>query len=441
MTTGSAKGEYRTGDLSVSAIESILAVTSDLLYVTDVDALLNKVAKTVSETFGLRCVSIGIADKETGEYVVRATHGYAPDIDGEIRNIRYSEERMTRDLRPEFKVGRNTYYVPGETCQIDNDEDMLFVVHPERIDRARRFPDEWHELDYIDFLMYRRDGTLLGYLEIDEPDDHKVPGDEKLRAIQIFSDLAAVAIQNAELYEQLECDQRKVELLLDLIGHDVNNYTQAVSGFIELAMQRRNVPEPSRTSLAKALDQVWNLNKLVNNVKLFAKVESANGADLRPMNLMEVVRDAFSAAESSYPSRMVSLAIEDDGAPKLCMMNDLAREVFVNIFSNAIKFDTKEEIAIEVGVDRVVKDQKEYWRVSVADHGPGIDDSLKEWVFERFTQGGKPGARGSSGLGLHIARKLVASYHGKIWVEDRVQGDRTQGSIFKVILPKASQSA
>lgn len=441
MTTDAERADHKMGDLKSAAIESILEVTSDILYVTDVDALLGKITKAVSETFGLRNVSIGIADGETGEFVVRASHGYPPEIDALIRQVRYTEERMLNDLRPEFKVGRNIYYVPGEFNDNMDEGDMLFVVHPERMDNPRRFPDEWHELDYIDFLMHRRDGRLLGYLEIDEPDDHKVPGNEKLRAIEIFSDLAAIAIQNAELYEQLDCDRHKIELLLDLIGHDVNNYAQAVSGFIELSMQRKSVPEPSRKSLSKALEQVWNLNKLVNNVKLFAKVESANGSDLRPVNLVDVVHDAFAAAEANFPSRSVTVTIEDDGTPKMCMMNNLAREIFVNLFSNAIKFDPHDEVAIEVGISPARTDTRDCWCVSVADNGPGIDDSLKEWIFERFTQAGKPGAKGSSGLGLHIARKLVTTYKGRIWVEDKVPGDRTKGSIFKVMLPKAPDAA
>ncbi len=439
MTTDTDGAERTTGDLKRAAIESILDVTSDLLYVTDVDALLSKIAKTVSETFGLRNVSIGIADRETGDCCLRATYGYSSEVDGMIRKVRYSEERMTRDLRPEFKIGKGTYYVPGESYQIESDEEMLFVVHPERIDRPRTHPDEWHELDYIDFLMYRKDGSLLGYLEIDEPEDHKIPGEGKLRAIEIFSDLAAIAIQNAELYDQLDSDRRKIELLLDLIGHDVNNYAQAVSGFIELGMQRKDVPEPARKSLTKALDQVWNLNKLVMNVKLFAKVEAANGSDLSSMDLLAVIRDAISAAESNYPSRAVRMAVQDDGTPKLCMMNSFAGEIFVNLISNAIKFDPHEEVDIEIRVDDASTEARSYWSVSVADHGSGIDDSLKEWIFERFTHGGKPGAKGSSGLGLHIARKLVSTYKGRIWVEDRVQGDRTKGSVFKVLLPKAPE--
>lgn len=419
-----------------STISSILEVTSEFLYAQNLDTLLQKIVKTVSETFGLRAASIGIRDRESGVFVVRACYGFSPQVEQRIRNVKYTMERMTKDLRPEFKIGRNIYYVPGEAYEIDNEDDMLFVLHPERIDQPRRFPNEWHELDYIDFLMYERDGSLLGFLEIDEPDDHKVPDDETLRAIEVFSDLAAIAIQNAELYQRLDEDRKKIELLVDLIAHDVNNYAQAVSGFIELAMARKGVPEPSRKSLTKALDQIWNLNKLIANVKLFAKVESAGGKDLRPTDVIGAIREAFASAASCYPTREIRLDLRHEGPTVLVMANDFLREVFLNLFTNALKFDTRESMEVEVTIQEFSSEGREMVCVSVADRGPGVPDELKGVIFDRFALHGQSLSQGT-GLGLHIAKTLVQHYKGKIWVEDRVKGDRSKGSIFKVLLPKA----
>jgi len=399
------------------------------------DALLQRIVKTVAETFGLSAVTIGIRNKETGLFEIRAVYGYEPPLDEHIKRVKYTAERMTRDLRPEFLIGKNTYYVPAENWELD-DEDMLFVRHPERTDNARRFPDEWHENDYIDFLMYEKNGDLMGFLEIDEPDNHKVPDDNILKAIEVFSDLASIAIQNAELYDNVKNDRMKIELLIDLIGHDVNNYAQAVSGFIELGMSRKGVPEPSRKNLAKALEQIWNLNKLVNNVKLYAKVESAGAQDLKPMDLVGVIKEGFGSAASYLPHRTVRMQFDDQDQAKCAMMNELAKQIFVNIFSNAIRFDEHEEVVVDVKIDEAFEEKRHLWIVSIADHGPGVEDGLKKDIFQRFTQG-PVFARGSSGLGLHIAKTLVDSYKGRIWVEDRVKGDRSEGSVFKVALPKA----
>lgn len=419
------------------ALESILEVTTHFLYVENLDQLLEKIVKTVSETFGVARCHIGIREEDTGLFAVRAAHGYEPAREAAIRKVKYTMARMMHDLRPELKVGKNVYYVPFEMSEFPDEEGMLWVDHPERLDRARSFPDEWHELDFIDFLMYKKDGSLLGYLEIDEPDNHKVPGNETLRAIEIFSDLAAIAIQNAELYSNSEKDRKEIGLLVDLIGHDVNNYVQAVSGFVELAMSRPKVPEPSRKSLAKALDQIWNLNRLVTDVKLYAKVESSGSKDFRPMDLVPVIQEAFKTVASSTPNRDVKLKMSDDKTARFCDINDLAKEAFINLFSNAVKFDEHDQVEIEVTIDHDSKDGRDMWCVSVADHGPGIDDGVKESIFNRFTESALS-TKGGSGLGLYITRTLVESYKGKVWVEDRVKGDRSKGSIFKMRLPKAT---
>lgn len=418
-------------------LESILEVTTHFLYVENLDQLLEKIVKTVSETFGVARCHIGIREDDSGLFAVRAAHGYEPSREAAIRKIKYTTERMQHDLKPELKVGKNIYYVPYESSEFPDEEGMLWIDHPERLENARRFPDEWHELDYIDFVMHKKNGSLLGYLEIDEPDNNKVPGDETLRAIEIFSDLAAIAIQNAELYSNSEKDRKAIGLLVDLIGHDINNYVQAVSGFVELAMSRPGVPEPTRKSLGKALDQIWNLKQLVTEVKVYAEVESTGGKDFKPMDLVPVIQEAFKTVASSTPNRDVKLRMSDDRTARYSDMNDLAKEIFINLFSNAVKFDEHEEVEIEVSVDEESKDGRDMWCVSVADHGPGIDDAVKESVFNRFTESALT-TRGGSGLGLYITRTLVESYKGKVWVEDRVKGDRSKGSIFKVRLPKAT---
>ncbi len=428
----------RPDELRNVAVASILEVTSEFMYVDDLDRLLKTIARTVSETFGLAKVHIGIVEEETGLFVVRAVHGFDPAVEEQIMRVKYTRDRMERDLKPERKIGRTAYYVPGEDWDPD-DEDMIFVTHPERIDRARTGPNEWHECDYIDFMLHSRDGKLIGYLEIDEPDNQRVPSEETLNAIEVFSDLASIAIQNSQVYGKLDDERRKTELLLDLISHDVNNYAQGVSGFIELVMHRPDIPPPARKSLAKAHDQALNLNKLVRNVKLYAKVESAGSDNIRPMDVIDAVKDAFSTVKSSCSNKQVTMNLKDDGATKLAAMNDLAKDVFLNIFSNAVKFDDHEEVLIDVGVAEVTEDKRSYWKVFVADHGPGIDDSLKSTIFERFKQGPAPST--GTGLGLHIAKALVENYKGRIWVEDRVQGDRSKGSVFNVLLPKSEGPA
>ena len=73
------------------------------------------------------------------------------------------------------------------------------------------------------------------------------------------------------------------------------------------------------------------------------------------------------------------------------------------------------------------------WITKVIDYGQGIEPEKKVELFNRFMAG----ARGT-GLGLSVAKTLTEVFRGIITVEDRVEGDHTQGTAFIVTLPVAS---
>jgi signal transduction histidine kinase len=118
------------------------------------------------------------------------------------------------------------------------------------------------------------------------------------------------------------------------------------------------------------------------------------------------------------------------------MGNELADEIFTNIFRNAVEYDPHDKIVVDVSIGEFTVEPRRYWCVSVADNGIGIPDSKKNIVFGRFKAGDeRPPA---TGLGLSIVRATVEAYHGMVWVEDRVPGDPSKGSVIRVALPMAS---
>lgn len=112
--------------------------------------------------------------------------------------------------------------------------------------------------------------------------------------------------------------------------------------------------------------------------------------------------------------------------------DELIHELFVNILTNAVKYDQNNPVEIDVSVERLESRRGRRLLVSIADHGRGVPDELKEEIFERFNRAPK---KKGSGLGLHLVRTLATRYNGRVWVEDRVKGDHSKGAVFKVELP------
>jgi len=118
-----------------------------------------------------------------------------------------------------------------------------------------------------------------------------------------------------------------------------------------------------------------------------------------------------------------------DAAPPVRGDADRLGQVFVNLLHNAVKFSpTGGEVTVSV------KDAEDGLIASVADHGIGIPDADQRRVFERFYKVDRARGRGGgTGLGLAIARHVVESHGGRIWLASQ----EGVGSIFSFSLPLA----
>jgi len=105
-------------------------------------------------------------------------------------------------------------------------------------------------------------------------------------------------------------------------------------------------------------------------------------------------------------------------------------QVLFNIIHNSAMYDERENVEIEINAEII---DSRLVRIEFADHGPGILDPLKEFIFKRS---GHPDAQVvGRGLGLTLADNIVRSLNGQIWVEDRVEGDPSKGAKFVCIFP------
>ncbi|MBA7712323.1 Phytochrome-like protein cph1 [subsurface metagenome] len=105
------------------------------------------------------------------------------------------------------------------------------------------------------------------------------------------------------------------------------------------------------------------------------------------------------------------------------------RQVFQNLLSNAIQHMDKEKGRINIGCI----EEEAFWKFSVTDNGPGIDQKYFKKIFKIFQTLSPPDETESTGVGLSIAKKIVRLNGGKIWVES----NPGEGSSFFFTLPKS----
>jgi signal transduction histidine kinase len=410
----------------------MLDVLSYMMSVENVDSVLLKIAETVADLFSIRTIVVGVLDESENIFRVRVTYGYDAERSKKIMKFTYSFDRLRMDLDEKYKIADNVYLIRPKPEEFVKGEEP-FYADLSKIRQPRTDPQVWHELDYIRFIFNNREGNLIGFLEINDSLTGLIPDSDSIEAMRIFSELAAVAVENATMYQrQLEINLRS-RFLSDIVAHDINNYNQAITSYLQLAISDCEGKERLSTYLERASTAAWGISEMIRRAYKLIKIEDEGAENLGPTELGELLRESVDEVMRDYPDRDVKIDLKLGNHRYFTMGNELAEDIFTNILSNAIDYDPHDKVVVEVSVGEFTVETRKYWCVSIADNGIGIPDSKKKVVFGMY-MGGERSSPGS-GLGLSIVRAIVQAYHGLVWVEDRVPGEPMKGSVFRVALP------
>ena len=263
--------------------------------------------------------------------------------------------------------------------------------------------------------------------------------------LQAVADQAAVAVENAQLYQELEerayqlhrtyeelqnLDRRRAEFVQD-VSHDLRAPLTFIKGYAELMLQGKQGPltEQQRKSLDIVLDKTKLLSRMAEDIILLQRPQL--GLDtLTPTSLPDLARVALQGAEAAAMAAHITLRVETpDDIPQVPADPRRLMQVFDNLLSNAIKYSPGGGT-----VTVSVEDVDDTVQVAVKDEGIGIPKEAQAHVFERFYQVDPSRSRrfGSIGLGLAIVKEVVEDHGGKVWLESEVG----RGSTFYFTVPK-----
>lgn len=432
----------RLGGQKTEQLSRILDMATGIMYVHDMDQMLDSILKTLARLLGIRRMVIGVKHSDEGVYRIEALYGFSAKAAEDVKKIPYPIHMVDGivDARPESrrdlysrwwdKVGRITYYFPAEGVKTLTKEEMAYYPEPELVRMPRTGKGRWHELDYMDTIVSDKMGNPIAYLELLKPRDDRVPDADTIEIIEIFASLAGIAIENARMLQDHIDSRQEAELYTDVLSHDIKNFNQAILGYLELLKSKMDTPDKV-SIIDKIAEQVMNTSWLASNVRTMSRVAFTD-VELVRTDLGGVLLDCIRSVSQYYPGRKIVVNHLIDRSTHFTMADELIRELFTNILTNAVKYDPHDPLEIDVTIEPVYEDDRRRWRVSIADRGMGVPHDAKPIIFDRFSKAPK---KKGSGMGLHIVKTLANRYGGKVWVEDRVQGDCSKGAVFKVELP------
>ncbi len=184
-----------------------------------------------------------------------------------------------------------------------------------------------------------------------------------------------------------------------------------------------SLDENGRDQLNLLLSRANRMHNLIDGVLQYSRVGRVKEEKVQ-VNLNELLAEVV---DSIAPPESISITVENE-LPAIECERTRITQVFQNLLSNAVKFMDKQEGQVRIGC----VEEDSFWKFSVADNGPGIEEKYFEKIFQMFQTLAPRDDVESTGVGLTVAKKIVELYGGKIWVESKVG----QGSTFLFTLPK-----
>ena len=220
----------------------------------------------------------------------------------------------------------------------------------------------------------------------------------------------------------------KNEFLIDLMTHDLKNIMAQTKGFIEIVQY--STIENHTFFLQKAKSSVDKATKLLNDISVLMKSQIAKEYVLEPTNLKNVLVSAKDFILNLYSDQNVQVLLEKIPDDFSVIADSLIEQIFINLFSNAVKHNDNEVKKIKVTCSK----KGNHCSISIADNARGIPENVREKIFKRYSEF-KTTGRGS-GLGLSIVNTLVRRYNAQISIKNRKSDNYSKGSVFTLKLPR-----
>jgi signal transduction histidine kinase len=298
---------------------------------------------------------------------------------------------------------------------------------------------------------------VLGGIAADNLISQSLITEKKLQSFMIFANQAALALENALMYEelkafsgQLEDRVRKASARLEEtqrqlfqseklaalgklsagIAHEIRNPLTSIKILIHSLVDEQATENSREKDLAVIEAEIERVNKIIKQFLDFARPRPPS---LEPTDVGTILDETL--ALLVYEMEAQKIAPEKHYAPDLPPVpldREQMKQVFLNLMLNAIqamerggtlKMSTRRAAPLPGKRDRSAAE------IAVEDTGPGIPDGLRSKIFEPFFSTKEEGI----GLGLPIAQRIVEEHGGDI----RVESKEREGTTFVITLPLA----
>ena len=247
---------------------------------------------------------------------------------------------------------------------------------------------------------------------------------ERLPITGSNDELDRLAVNLNAMLERIEALMRGLKEVSDNIAHDLKTPLTRLQNRAEQALRTAKTESEYRSALEATIEESEGLIRTFNALLMIARAESGQARDnMSEFDASEVARGVGELYEPLAEEKGLSLEVEAPSPVPVHGSRELVSQALANLVDNAIKYAASAERADKSHVI-TVKAASEGDRVllSVIDQGPGIPESMRERVVERFVRLDQSRTVPGSGLGLSLVAAVARLHGGELKFEDNAPG-------------------
>ncbi len=255
----------------------------------------------------------------------------------------------------------------------------------------------------------------------------------------ILTRQCAVALENAQLYNNLRISLKKIEdsqralvqaekmaavgRLMASVAHEVNNPLQSIQNCLALASRNEVTEDEKKEYLGIAQDEINRLSGTLKRMLEFYKPGKSERVDIEVHKMVHAVLHLVSP---QLKTKQIKLILEDQ-APGIILkgMPDQLQQVIFNLILNAS--DAVEGNTGSKMIWLTIQKRGDWVVISVEDNGPGIAEGMENHIFEPFVSTKEKG----TGLGLAISFSIVEAHGGQLLLG---KNEHANGARFEVLI-------
>ena len=256
-----------------------------------------------------------------------------------------------------------------------------------------------------------KNGNLDFALEVEEEDEIG----------QICQDFEEMRIRLKESTEEkIQYDKENKELISN-ISHDLKTPITAIKGYVEGIMDGvASSPEKLDKYIRTIYNKANDMDRLIDELTFYSKIDTNKiPYTFTKINVASYFRDCVEEVGLDMESQNIELGYFNYVDEDVMVIADAEqmRRVINNIISNSVKYLDKKRGIINIRI----KDVGDFIQVEIEDNGKGIAAKDLPNIFDRFyrTDSSRNSAKGGSGIGLSIVRKIIEDHGGRIWATSK----------------------